>query len=77
MPVSAYHHIALRVSDIDRATKFYLDAFDGRRLTSQMVYEGEDAGMIMGIPSAHFKVCLIGFDEGVVELSNSSTPCTG
>lgn len=68
MSVSAYHHIALRVSDIDRATRFYLDALGGRLLTSQMVHEGEDAGRIMGIPSAHFKVCLVGFDEGVVEL---------
>jgi glyoxylase I family protein len=68
MPVSAYHHIALRVSDIDRTTQFYLDALGGRVLTSQMVYEGSDAGMIMGLPKAHFRVCLIGFDEGAIEL---------
>jgi catechol 2,3-dioxygenase-like lactoylglutathione lyase family enzyme len=68
MPVSAYHHIALRVSDIDRATQFYVDALDGHRLTSQMEYAGPDAAMIMGTPNAHFKVCLIGFDEGAIEL---------
>jgi catechol 2,3-dioxygenase-like lactoylglutathione lyase family enzyme len=67
-PVSAYHHIALRVDDIDRASKFYLDALGGHLLTSQMVYEGPDAAMIMGTPDAHFKVCLIGFDEGTIEL---------
>lgn len=67
-PVSAYHHIALRVSDIDRAIRFYLDAFDGHLLTSQMEYEGPDAAAIMGTPNAHFKVCLIGFDEGIIEL---------
>lgn len=67
-PVSAYHHIALRVEDIDRATRFYLEALGGHLLTGQMNYEGPDAGMIMGLQNAHFKVCLIGFDEGAIEL---------
>lgn len=68
MPVSVYHHIALRVSDIDRATQFYLDALNGHLLTSQMEYKGPNAAMVMGTPNAHFKVCLIGFDEGAIEL---------
>lgn len=68
MPVSAYHHVALRVSELDRATHFYVDALGGRPLTSQMEYQGPDAATIMGTPNAHFKVCLIGFDEGAIEL---------
>jgi catechol 2,3-dioxygenase-like lactoylglutathione lyase family enzyme len=69
MKVSAYHHTALRVSDIDRSSRFYVEALGGRLQTSKMIYDGPDAEVIMGgTPNARFKVCLIGFDEGTVEL---------
>ncbi len=69
MKVSVNHHVGLRVADIERAARFYIDALGGRWETAPMLYEGPDAEMIMGgTPGARFKVCHIGFDEGVIEL---------
>ena len=69
MRVSANHHPGIRVSDIDRSARFYIEALEGRWLTSPMTHQGPDAELIMGgTPNARFKVCHIGFDEGVIEL---------
>ena len=69
MKTSAFHHPGLRVTDIDRSARFYLDAFDGRWLTKPFVLEGEFPEVVMGgPPGVRFKVCHIGFDEGAVEL---------
>jgi catechol 2,3-dioxygenase-like lactoylglutathione lyase family enzyme len=69
MKTSAFHHPGLRVTDIDRSARFYLDAFDGHWLTKPFVLEGEFPEVVMGgPPGVRFKVCHIGFDEGAVEL---------
>jgi catechol 2,3-dioxygenase-like lactoylglutathione lyase family enzyme len=69
LKTSAYHHPGLRVTDIDRAARFYLDAFDGHWLTMPFVLEGEFPEVVMGgPPGVRFKVCHIGFDQGAVEL---------
>jgi predicted enzyme related to lactoylglutathione lyase len=69
MRARAHHHPALRVSDIDRAARFYLEVFDGRRLTSPFEVGGAFAEMLMeGPPGVRFRVRHIGFDDGIVEL---------
>jgi catechol 2,3-dioxygenase-like lactoylglutathione lyase family enzyme len=69
MPTSAFHHPGLRVSDIDAAAQFYVDALEGERLTLPFVMDGDYAAMCMqGEPGMRFKVCHVGFDEGMIEL---------
>lgn len=69
MRVSVHHHAGFRVADIERAARFYIDALGGHWATGPMLYEGPDAEEIMGgTPGTRFKVCHIGFDEGVIEL---------
>jgi catechol 2,3-dioxygenase-like lactoylglutathione lyase family enzyme len=69
MKTSAFHHPGLRVTDIDRAANFYLEAFDGHWLTLPFELEGEFPELVMGgPPGVRFKVCHIGFDQGGLEL---------
>ena len=69
MPNNAFHHVGIRVSDIEKAGQFYVDALDGHWETLPGVYEPPFAGVVMGgVPDASFKVCHIGFDTGVIEL---------
>jgi glyoxylase I family protein len=75
MPVSVNHHVGLRVSDIERSTRFYIEAFGGHRQTSPMLREGPGAEMIMGgVPGTRFLVCHIGFDDGTIELFQFLAP---
>ena len=65
MPASAHHHIGLRVSDIDRAAQFYIDAFDGHWMAKPFTLSGEFAEIVMdGPPGVAFKVCMVGFEDG-------------
>jgi len=69
MPTSAHHHPALRVSDLERSARFYIDAFGGHWVTRPFTLEGEFAETVFGGPAGlRYKVCHVGFDEGVVEL---------
>ena len=64
-----FHHVAVRVGDIDRATRFYVEALDGRVRTSPFVHEGPFAETVMGgTPGARFRVCHIDLPAGTVEL---------
>ena len=66
---SAYHHIGLQVSDLDRAAAFYIDVLDGHWLTMPILMDDEAAAEVMdGPPGTRFRHCKIGFDPGVVEL---------
>lgn len=72
---NANHHIALRVSDIDRAGEFYIETFDACWRTRPALYEGPFAEMVVGgIAGARFKVAQIGFEPGVVELFEFLSP---
>jgi len=63
------HHAGLLVEDIDRAARFYLDAFDGRWLMRPVTLDGESAEQVMsGPPGTAFKLCLIALPRGCVEL---------
>ena len=69
MGVNVCQHVALRVSDIDRAARFYLDAFGGRYLALPFVIDDpEMEGLFGGHAGLKVKVCILGFDEGVIEL---------
>lgn len=75
MKVSAHHHPGFRVADIERAARFYIEGLGGHWQTSPMLYEGPDAEEIMGgTPGTRFKVCHIGFGEGVIELFEFEQP---
>ncbi len=65
MSANAHHHPALRVSNLERATRFYLDAFEGHWVTRPFVLEGPFAEMVFGgPPGTKYTVSHIGFDEG-------------
>jgi catechol 2,3-dioxygenase-like lactoylglutathione lyase family enzyme len=65
MHASVNHHPGLRVSDIDRAARFYIEAFGGRYLTKPYVMEGEFTETVFnGPPGVRARVCHIGFDGG-------------
>jgi lactoylglutathione lyase len=65
----AHHHHGLLVADLERGARFYVEAFGGRRLTGPVPVEGRAAAAVMGgPPGTRFELCLIAFDEGVVEL---------
>lgn len=75
MKVSVNHHVGLRVADIERSARFYIEALGGHWETAPMLYEGPDADEIMGgTPGTRFKVCHIGFDDGVIELFEFLAP---
>ena len=69
MGVNVCQHVALRVRDIERSAQFYLEAFGGRHLTLPFVIDDpEMAGLFGGHAGLKVKVCILGFDEGVIEL---------
>lgn len=69
MKVSANHHPAFRVADIERAGRFYIDALGGHWARMPALMEGDEAVLVMGgTPNCRFKVAHIGFDEGIIEL---------
>jgi catechol 2,3-dioxygenase-like lactoylglutathione lyase family enzyme len=75
MRASAHHHSGLRVSDIDRAAQFYIDAFDGHFMAKPFTLQGDFAEVVMdGPPGVSFRVCMVGFDQGCVELFEFTEP---
>jgi catechol 2,3-dioxygenase-like lactoylglutathione lyase family enzyme len=57
------------VSDIERAAHFYLEAFDGHWMVKPFAIAGDFAEVVMdGPPGVSFRVCMIGFAAGCVEL---------
>jgi catechol 2,3-dioxygenase-like lactoylglutathione lyase family enzyme len=75
MRATAHHHAGLRVSDIERAAQFYIDAFDGHFLAKPFTLQGEFAEVVMdGPPGVSFRVSMVGFAEGCVELFEFTAP---
>lgn len=69
MQASAHHHPGLRVSDIERSGQFYIDAFDGHWMARPFTLQGDFAATVMeGPPGVSFRVCMVGFAAGCVEL---------
>jgi len=57
------------VSDIERAAQFYIDAFEGHYVVCPFAIKGDFAEVVMdGPPGVSFKVAMVGFAHGCVEL---------
>ncbi len=57
------------VEDLERAIRFYTEAFDGMPLTRPVVLEGGAAEMVMDAPpGARYSMCLIRIGAATVEL---------
>lgn len=68
MPASSHHHPAVLVDDIDRAGRFYIEAFEGHWLLHPVLLEGADAQGVLDSQSTAFKLAVIGLQEGCIEL---------
>lgn len=69
MGVDVAQHIAIRVADIERAARFYVDVFDGRYLTRPFTISGPELEPLFGgHEGLEVRVCLLGFEKGSIEL---------
>ena len=69
MGVDVSQHIAIRVSDIDRAARFYVELFGGTYLTRPFTLSGPELEPLFGgHEGLEVKVCLLAFDHGNMEL---------
>jgi catechol 2,3-dioxygenase-like lactoylglutathione lyase family enzyme len=67
--IHASQHVAIRVSDIDRAARFYVDLFDGRYLTRPFTLSGPELEPLFGgHEGLEVRVCLLAFEHGNLEL---------
>jgi catechol 2,3-dioxygenase-like lactoylglutathione lyase family enzyme len=71
---SAYHHVALRVADMERSLGFYEEAFGARRLTNPFLLEGRAAETIYGREGTRVLISQVGFEEGAIELFQFMEP---
>ena len=68
MPRSATHHVALRVSDLDRATRFYVEAL-GATAAFEMPIESDFARSILPAPpGTSGRAGFLTLDAGALEL---------
>ena len=75
MPTTVNHHVGLRVTDIDRAARFYIEAFGARYKALPFTIEGDFAEVVMDGPAGvAFKVCMLDFDDGTIELFEFVNP---
>ena len=69
MGVDVVQHVAIRVADIDRAARFYVDLFGGRYLTRPFTISGPELEPLFGgHEGLEVRVCLLGFERGSIEL---------
>ena len=69
------HHIALRVSDIERATAFYVDVFSAERAVLPFATDGSLAETIMAGPAGvSFVSCMLRVGSGYMELFEFRNP---
>jgi catechol 2,3-dioxygenase-like lactoylglutathione lyase family enzyme len=69
MSASACHHIALRVADVERSARFYVDVFGGRLLTRPYLREGPEAEATWGgLAGVSYRICHVALADGAIEL---------
>ena len=74
MPTAQLYHVGLRVMDLERAVRFYVEVFGGRQLTSAYELSGERADSIYGHEGSRLRVSHVGFADGAVELLHFAEP---
>jgi catechol 2,3-dioxygenase-like lactoylglutathione lyase family enzyme len=75
MTTRANDHVGIRVSDIERSIRFYIEAFGAQALTRPFVLDGEFAeAMFEGPPGVSFRLCHLGFASGMIELFEFQHP---
>jgi len=63
----ADHHIAIRVSDIDRSIAFYRDVLGATPLTAPSIRKGPVIDEVFE-PGAQARMCFVGLEVGNIEL---------
>lgn len=75
MSPSPSHHVALRVTNIERALRFYVDAFEGTILTAPYLREGPEVELTWGgLVGVSYLVSHIAFEVGAIELFQFRVP---
>jgi catechol 2,3-dioxygenase-like lactoylglutathione lyase family enzyme len=72
--MASHHHVAVRVTDMARATKFYEEAFGAKVTVPPFTIEGEFAEMIADEPGAKWDTSILDWGGGSVELFAFDTP---
>ena len=67
MSSRADHHVALRVSDLERSIRFYEEALGGRLVAAPIMREGPYIEEVFG-PRARVRVCHVAFEANALEL---------
>jgi catechol 2,3-dioxygenase-like lactoylglutathione lyase family enzyme len=67
MSARADHHVALRVTDLERAIRFYEEALGGRLVAAPIMREGPYIEEVFG-PGAVVRVCHVAFAANALEL---------
>jgi catechol 2,3-dioxygenase-like lactoylglutathione lyase family enzyme len=71
------HHVAFRVADVERATRFYEQAFGATVVADSVVHDGEFAAMVTGgPPGVRFCVRSITIGDVGIELFEFLIPAT-
>jgi glyoxylase I family protein len=71
----ADHHIAVRVSDLERSIRFYCDVLDARPLTAPSIRKGALIDEVFG-PGTEARMCFLGLGVGNLELWQFLSPQT-
>jgi len=71
----ADHHVAIRVSDLDRSIGFYCDVLGARPLTAPSIRKGPVIDEVFG-PGVQARMCFVGLEVGNIELWQFLVPET-
>ena len=75
MTARADHHIAIRVSDLDRSLRFYQDVLGGRPVTAPSIRKGKIIDEVFGA-GAEARMCFVALDANSIELWQFLSPVT-